>query len=330
MKRIITIPTQPEAPEVDPRQISTDFQSTNPTHKVVARTVPIQELYDMIIDPRIQRNRVQAEIDGIYRRFNSAALGVLTESVREDGTRSLVDGQQRREVLMMLHEEGSFDGEVQLLSHSGLTLPEEAQLFLQLNDRKSVDAIRRFKTRLVAEDQQALGIKAILDSLHLGLDSRGVQAITTLDRIYEQEGGPERVEWVLRLLQDVYDNNHRGGCYDGRVIVAFSLVHAAFFDLLDQVRLIDSLASMGDRISKVQGAGKTKKELARRGTIAYHMAEVIRDWYNGTKRDNRRHDMHKPAKLPEFPTKTLESLLEQTQDEAAAVGLQEAKEIEAN
>lgn len=292
-----------EAP-IDPHQVNATFHSTNPGHKMQVELVSPAELFKLIIDPMIQRTLQETEVENIYRKFNSAALGVLTLSQRTDGTRSVLDGQQRRAVLMRLYNEGRWEQPVTALVHSGLSIQEEAQLFLDLNDRRAVDAVRRFKTRLVAGEAQALDIKAILDELELPISGRGVQAIETIDRLYVQPGGPERVRWVLRMIQTVYDTNRRGGCYDGRVIVSFSMVHAAFNHILDEERFVNALSKISDRISTLHGAGKTKQQFDR-GTMSFNMAEVIRRWYN----DSRRKNTAFPSKLPEFPRKTLDALM---------------------
>lgn len=299
-------------PEIDAREVNLGFRSTNPNHRMTVTSVPVADLKNYTIDPSIQRNLQDTEVENIYRKFNPAALGVLTISRREDGVQSVLDGQQRRTVLLRLHSEGRYDGPVQVMVHEGLLIPEEARLFLDLNARRAVDAIRRFKTRLVAEDPQALHIMEIFRDLGITISSRGVQAIETVDRIYAQENGPERVRWALRVIRDVYDSSRRGGCYDGRAISAFSLFHAAFYPILDEGRFIDRLSEVGDRISKLRGAGRIRQDL-NRGNAAYNMAEVMRTWYNESKRRTNK----KPAKLPEFPRKTLESLLDYGKESAA-------------
>ena len=319
------IPAAVEKP-IDTSAVNTGFRATNPNHRVYVREFSPIELAEMIIDPAIQRNRVDTEIDAIYKEFNPSALGVLTVSLRSDGIRSVVDGQQRREVILRLHAEGLFDDKVQVIVHEGLTIAEEAQLFLQLNYRRTVHAIRRFKTRLVAEEEQALAIKAILDELGLNIGPNCIQSVETVDRIFEQPDGPARLEWVLHTIQTVYDTNRRGKCYDGRVMGAFAMIHAAFIEILDEVRFVDAISRTGDRITKLQGAGTTKKELRRKGTMAYHMAEVLREWYN----DTRKRDPRKPARLPEFPQKTLEALLKQGEEDAAITAEEAHQQQEAS
>lgn len=301
-----------QSTEIDTRSVNQTFQSENPDHRMTMMEVSVNDLAHMIIDPNIQRTQQDTEVDYIVKNFNPTAIGVFTASLREDGTRAVVDGQQRRAALLRLHAMGAFDGKVQLMLHEHLSIAEEARLFLDLNARRAVDAIRRFKTRLVAEDPQAIAINKMLKHLGLTISSRGVQAIETVDRIYEQPNGPERLNWSLSMIRDVYDVSRHGGCYDGRVIVAFSLMHAAFIDILDEERFIDALAKTSNRISTLHGAGKTKHTLEK-GNLAYNMAEVLRGWYNDTKRRTTR----LPAKLPDFPKRTLEALLEQGKEAAA-------------
>lgn len=326
MARSVTfskVPTQlDDEIQIDTHRVNTSFRSKNPRHRISMQEISMEELYELVVDPVIQRNLVDTEVNDIVRKFNPAALGVLTVSLRDNGVRSVVDGQQRRAALIRLHSEGAYDSKVQVMVHEGLSLAEEAQLFLDLNARRTVDAIRRFKTRLIAEDPQALDIERMLKELKILLGSQGVQAIETLDRIYSQPNGPDRLWWVLSTIKEVYDTSGRGGCYDGRVVMAFSMVHAAFIDILDYERLLDALSKVGNRISKLHGAGATKKEF-NRGNLSYNMAEVIRLWYN----DTRRRTTKLPAKLPEFPRRTLEALLEEGKEKVTEDRKQLASEM---
>lgn len=299
-----------EDEKVDSRKVNATFASQNPNHKVYVKEITVAELEKLFIDPNIQRNIVEPEVAKIVAKYNPSAIGVLTVSRRYDGVESVLDGQQRRMALMTLAGLGRVDPDdtVTLMVHEGLAIEEEAALFLLLNDRRSVDAIRRFKTRLVAKEAQAQGIQDVLNTLDIKISAQGVQAIETLDKIYEQPEGNDRLFWSLSTIQKVYDTDRRGGCYDGRVILAFSLIHAAFIDILDEPRFIEALYNAGDRVTKLRGAGKMKAEI-QRGNLSYNMAEVMIGWYNGTRRRTNK----LPAKLPSLPRKTLDGLFQDAQ-----------------
>lgn len=282
--------------------ISVGFQSMNPLHRVEIEEV---DIHDMWIDPIIQRGEEPGEITEIVSKFNEAALGTLTVSARRKpgrnskGMYAMLDGQQRRAALLQLEAMGKWPAErkVRVLVHYNLSIKEEAQLFLDLNYRRAVQPLRRFKTRIIAEEPISLKIKSILDSfdIHLSTGPRGFQAVNTAERIITQDGGEERFRWCLYIIREIYDTNVKGS-WDGRIIEALSLVHASYSAHLDEERLIKKLSSMGDRVSKLLGAGRTRQEL-NGGQIHFNIAEAILYYYN----QSRSIDTKKPKKLPPLP-----------------------------
>lgn len=288
--------------------ISLGFESMNPNHRVEIEDV---DLDDMFIDPRLQRGEEPGEIAEIISRFNEGALGTLTVSLREDnpsgGSYSVLDGQQRRAVLLRLREMGRWaEGKkVKVLVHYGLSLKEEAQLFLDLNYRRSVNPLRRFKTRILAEEPVAIQIRDILDGFDIPLGSvpKGFQAVNTAERILRQDGGEDRLRWSLNMIKNIYDMGD-GGCWDGRVIEGFALVHAAYITQLDEPRLIKKLTSVGNHISKLLGAGRTRQGIFN-GQIAFHIGEAIIDFYNKSNRSNPKF----PRSLPALPRRKLATLM---------------------
>lgn len=284
--------------------ISLDFQSMNPQHRVEVEEVYLDEMF---IDPTIQRDEEPGEIAQIVAQFNEGALGTLTLSARGSGSYTVLDGQQRRAALLQLRALGQW-GEhkkVRALVHYGLSLQEEAQLFLDLNFRRSVSPLRRFKTRIIAGDPMALKIKGILDEFNipLGTTPKGFQAVTTVERIMRQEGGEDRFRWCLRIIQDVYDTGN-GGCWDGRVIEGFALVHAAYVDQIDTDRLVKKLTSVGNHVSKLLGAGRVRQGIFR-GEIHFHIGESIIEYYNKSNRANPKF----PKSLPPLPRRKIATIV---------------------
>lgn len=286
--------TAADGPQGSIAKVNQEFRATNPDHRVVLEWVDYKTLE---IDPEIQRDEEAGEITHIVNNFNPAALGTLTISARIDeaGQKRLfvVDGQQRQAALTQL----DYPRQVRALVHYNLTVEEEAALFLQLNYRRAVGAWNQFKARRKAKDSQALAIWALLQELGIPTGgSKGFTAIGTADKIYRQTDGADRLAWALRMVRDIYDSMGEGGCYDGRVIEAFSMVYAHYGKVLrrkDEEDLMAKLSAVGGGIKSLIGHGQTIK-LVNGGHISTGIANAILDRFNKFKRGQAKNGTRLP------------------------------------
>ena len=105
--------------------------------------------------------------------------------------------------------------------HEGLTLIEEAQLFLRLNGgRSAVRVFDKFKARLVAKEPVAIAIVAVLKSLGLKIvkaqQKHGVCAIKAVEGVYHR-GNLER---TMAILTDWADGDPEA--YETQLVKAMS------------------------------------------------------------------------------------------------------------
>lgn len=275
--------------------VNTQFRSMNPDHKVILEYVNLNELE---IDPDIQRGIETPEVNHIVANFNPAALGAITVSARynDQGVRKLyvVDGQQRTEASKRVN----FDEPLRAFVHYGLSKKEEAQLFLDLNYRRSVNAWSKFKARRTAEDPLTLQIWGLLEELKIPVTgNRGFTAISTAEKIAKQSNGLDRLRWAVTIVRDVYDDGD-GGVYDGRVIEAFSMIYAHYGTFINVTDLKDKLASAQGGIKALIGHGQTNKQV-NGGHIATGIANAILSLYN----KYRRADAKRPSRLPSLGTR---------------------------
>lgn len=257
--------------------INAAFASVNPDHHMEFRLIDytIPE-----IDTSIQRDEVIREINRISgKKFNPAAIGVLTVSVREvedpetgevTARWFLVDGQQRRASLARI----GFEHQVPAIVHYGLTKDEEAQLFLDLNAREGVGAWARFKARLQAKEEQALAIKEMLDDLDIPLGVGGFQAIAQADRIYSRgERGPANLRFALSILREIYEE------YDGRVLGGLGLFYNEYHQFVDVESFREKLGRFAPTLIQVVRAAKTIEALyGGKADLLY--AEALVNFYN--------------------------------------------------
>jgi hypothetical protein len=266
--------------------------TSNPDHRVVVEWVSPVVLKT---DPEIQRDEQVREVNKIVNKFNPNALGTLVLSARYNthGERELfiIDGLQRVTVVKKLGR----TQDMRALVHYGLTVEEEAELFLTYNFRQAVNAWDQFKARRRAHEHQALDIWSMLKNLGIMTgSSRGFQAIGTADKIYAQKDGPTRLFWALKMVRDIYDPAGEAGCYDGRLIEAFSMIYAHFGGgLVNERSLQEKLRSYSNDWRSLIGAGQTNKQV-NGGHIATGIANAIINIYNKSKRT----DSKRSTRLP--------------------------------
>lgn len=159
------------------------------------KRVPLNEL---VVDPTYQRVLDVKRVERIADDFNPALLGTLEVS-RRNGKCAVFDGQHR---LAALKRRGAKDAPC--LIHEGLTVPQEAMLFVNLQtQRKTLTPMDRFKARLAAGDAKAKDILAIAAeygySIQQGGHAKEIGAVSALDRVYDR-GGSVLLEKVFLLL----------------------------------------------------------------------------------------------------------------------------------
>src|SRR4029450_13003143 len=224
-------------------EINRTFKSENPDHYQVIRKLRFGET---VIDPVIQRPEQTCEINTIARNFSPPALNVPTASGRidENGNETYVvlDGQQRRAAALKI----GYEELVPFVIHYGLSLKEEAWLFLNLNYRRSVSAAVRFKNELVGEDAVALAIKAVCDGLgiEIGVPS-GLMAVDLAKRLASTRDGLRHFRWALEEIKAIFDPEHKGGGDNNQVIEAFTRFHRHYEGKLDVKRLERKLSEVG-------------------------------------------------------------------------------------
>jgi hypothetical protein len=255
--------------------VSAGFKSSNPNHSFRYEWV---NLNDTTIDPRIQRGEEGPEIAHIIANFNKAALGTFTLSRRPNGELAVLDGQQRRAACRKV----GYEEQVQAIVHSGLSLAEEAQLFLDLNYRRSVNAWTQFRVARTAGDPLAQAIGVVLDELNIPLGSpKGFSAVVMARRVAKRQGGLTHLHWALRQVQAVYDTSGDGGVYDGRVVEAFAMLYRECATIIKEDDLHKKLAQKGGGVDGLIGHGHTVQLVAHPPVkIARAIARAIALRYN--------------------------------------------------
>src|SRR5690606_35126480 len=134
-------------------------QSKSDTNYTIEWIKP-NDLTVLYSDKPTQRAHKVQHSEKIAESFDQDKVGVITVSRRSDNTNAVIDGQHRTHSLKMV---GKGDVPVECHVYHGLTLREEAELFLGLNNVRNVDAQDKFAVRVTAEDSVAVRLNELLE-----------------------------------------------------------------------------------------------------------------------------------------------------------------------
>lgn len=253
--------------------------------------LPIAQLE---IDERVQRPEVPSEVNKIAREFDENALGTAVVSCRinpDTGEEHYIvlDGRQRRAGSL----KAGFEGNIRVDVHYNLTLADEARLFRILNERKAVQPVQLFRNALIERNEHALAVQKILDDLGIPFGTpKGYSGAKSSLRLVARRGGPTSFRWALEKVQQIYDTEGDGGCYDAAVVEAFYWLYDHFGIRIDEDNLYNKLARLGGGTADLVGHAKNIKSM-RGGRLSVNLIRAIIARYNHDKRSAR-------TKLPDW------------------------------
>jgi hypothetical protein len=213
------------------------------------REIPANELS---IDLRVQRELDYRRVSKVAANWNDLMVGVLTVSERADGTKVVLDGQTRLMALRLVCGDPETNSPVLVQVHTGLTLQEEAAIFLEHNDRKSVTPLDRFRIALVAQEQWALDI-ADIAAVHgwyvqgapvpeeVFGKARRFSAITAAEKIYKLDEG-ESLNRVFDTIVNAWPKE--SGTVGTETLNGFGLMYFRH-PTLDHYGLTQKLGKLG-------------------------------------------------------------------------------------
>lgn len=255
--------------------------STAPTSiKVHHSALVFDRDYQRAIDP----NRVRRLIE----EFAATGLGTLTISMRPDGRRVVVDGQHRVAAVRTL----GYEGKLPCNQYIGLSLADEAAMFLLLNNTKQVQALDKFRARVIAEDPDAVAINDILGehgwTVKAGDQEGYFGAVGAMQKVYDGAGiargnaRPDLVTVVIGVITAAWGRDQRGA--HNLVVGGLGQFYARYGADVDHAKVISELSKMTPL--GLVGKAKTLQD-ARGGTVVSAVAEVVTGLYNKGRRVNR-------------------------------------------
>jgi len=179
-----------------------------------AEVVLIAELN---IDPAYQRDLRHDLVNKIAKEYDIVKAGPILVSHRADGSLWVVDGQHRLAGAAQA-------GETEMFAHvvHGLTQSQEAELRLARNERRSDTIAEKWRSRLVMGDPKA---EAITELVHqhgteinlTPVTTSGINAIATLELIWDIDSTGVWLGRVLRVLEDAYISPDTSSVADTRI-----------------------------------------------------------------------------------------------------------------
>lgn len=235
------------------------------------------------IDVRVQREFHNAgKVEKIVREFNPSALGIIAVSRRADTSQVIIDGWHRWEAVRRLTDNtGTMTAHV----FEGLSLAEEAQLFLDLNSGNQPGVMDKFRQRLLTGDKVAVEIDKI--TKHYGWKIQRqqgagtIQAISTVEQIYRHsealEEDPNVLQLVVLTLNRAWGNQKEAP--HAEIMKGLAAMFSEYKDRLEVDRLAMRLSEYAGGPSVLLHDAEVIAS-ARRMRTAMAVAEQITDWYN--------------------------------------------------
>lgn len=269
-------------------------EETTVTEAQYTRKVP-REMWlnpkDLKIDPAYQRRVKQPAIDEMVNAgWREDLAGFCDVSLRPNGDMVVVDGQHR--VLVARHL--GVD-RVRVILHEGLTLDDEAQLWVDLNTRRSrPKVIDIFNARLVANDEVALAVREAIAEAgafvprHSGsIPWPGIQAVDACERVY-RAGGKTLLVLTLRTLLASWPDDQLG--LRGYLIHGVAAVHFYYagHPNFSREKLIERLARTPARFVYQRGIELATAPEGGPGTVSFaypgHRRAVVATYNKGAQR----------------------------------------------
>jgi hypothetical protein len=254
---------------------------SNPLDKLFRTEVlPVRELE---IDRKVQREIYSdRKVENIMKNFNAAALGVITVSRRNAVTQVIVDGWHRWSAVKILTDN---NGEMLCNVFEDLTLEEEAQLFLDLNDGTQPNVMDRFRARLIVGDPVATDIDKVTKYYGWVIQRQGgngtLQCVQAVERVYRKSAAagdePNVLQEVVMVLNRAWGNDKHAG--SAVIIEALAAFISEYGSKIDFDRLYRRLGEYPGGPSSLLNDSQTIAA-ARRMRVPMAVADQITDNYN--------------------------------------------------
>lgn len=258
-----------------------------PTTRSVIRAI---DLNAVTVDPRVQREEGidQRRVNKMADTFNPDALGLLIVSERPGGSLVCLDGMHRRAAALQAGWKQQVDAKV----FTGLSLADEASLFLLYNFKKDPSAVSRFKARVLAGDEVAVDIDRIARrqgwTIRIAAEPGNLAAVDALERVYRTGAGtladgahPAVTERSLATITEAW--GHDPIAVQNPILQAVAQLYGRYGSAVDTPKLIREMQDTQPRV--LVGRAKTLKDV-QGGKVPAALAKILVSLHNNRRRTN--------------------------------------------
>lgn len=237
----------------------------------------------LFVDERFQRALIPATIRKITGAFVPQALGTFTVSDRGNGTYSVIDGQHRLYALRKI----AGDMVVYCDVYEGLSVADEAELFILLNTQRATSSVDHFKAGREAGREECTAIDRIAGKFGYVIsankrDPGVIACVSELVSIYRRKDGPEILEATLEIIHKAFGKNpialERG------MVGGVALLIGQYAEELDAESLCKKLSKELPGQIIADGRARARSSVTV-GSVPAGVAAVIRELYNKGKRN---------------------------------------------
>lgn len=231
----------------------------------------------LAFDPAYQRQHIASRVKKLGQNWKDSAVGAITVSIRDDSKAYVIDGQHRVRAAM---ENGRGAQKVLCHVYTGLTLEQEAQKFLELNDVRAVSPIDRYRAGIAAKDPLFIGIRDILaeHGLHIGGGTANatVRCVNKAVSLYERD--PELLRQVCAVLTGAWGT--RGSAFEQIVFTAVGQIVGRYNGELDRAKLVKKLSGYRGGPAALIGDARGLSDYRPACSVTRAAAEIIVETYN--------------------------------------------------
>ena len=241
---------------------------------------------NIVTDSRVQRPLNPVRVRELTSNFQLSGVGVICVSKRPDGGYICLDGQHRVAAMVELDLK---DKKVTAEVWEGLTLAEEASIFIERNNTVKVKYQDKFSVRLIRQDVVAHEVLKLINYYGMRISSQSDRpndpvfgAVYTLERIYRSDSGLAAL--VLKMATEAF--GHEGA--DHRILNSIAAFIKRYgIDNIDVRRLRDKLSQYSGGADKLIKVGQAMKT-GFGGSIQSSIGALITQEYNKGKHNENR------------------------------------------
>jgi len=234
----------------------------------------------LMVDPNVQRGLDRNRVARIADELDLHAIGTITVSHRGNGSYHVIDGQHRVEAVKLA---GGDAEKVDCRVFDELTVEEEARLFRLLNNTTKLQALDKFKVRVVEGEPTAVAISDVLAKhgwkVAGGSGDGCFSAVAAAERIWSRD--PKAVDRTIHTITRAW--GHEAIATNGFIVEGLGLVYARYADAIDDNSLADKLARYPGGPAKLIGSARGLRD-AYRFTTPTAIADLVVEIYNANRR----------------------------------------------